>query len=87
MKIPPSDAPRPSPFRSLPKTRKLLLILSLLALAAPAALVRAQKGDDEDEVVRVNADLVVLNVTVTDAGGQYVHKLSHKDFKVLEDGV
>lgn len=87
MKISPSDAPRrPSPLRLRPKTRTLLVILSLLSLAAPAAFVRAQQGDDE-EVVRVNADLVVLNVTVTDGSGQYVHKLSHKDFKVLEDGV
>jgi Ca-activated chloride channel homolog len=88
MKIPPSDAPsRPSPRRLSPKTRTLLAILALLSLTPPAAyIVRAQQ-DDDDEVVRVNADLVVLNVTVTDAGGQYVHKLSHKDFKVLEDGV
>ncbi|MBV9925022.1 MAG: VWA domain-containing protein [Acidobacteria bacterium] len=61
--------------------------LSLLLLCAAAAHVRAQQGDDEDEVVRVNADLVVLNVTVTDASGQYVHRLSNRDFKVLEDGV
>lgn len=88
MKIPPSAAPRlPSPFHLRPKTRTLLLILSLVSLAAPAVyVVRAQQGDD-DEVVRVNADLVVLNVTVTDGSGQYVHKLSHRDFKVLEDGV
>jgi VWFA-related protein len=87
MKTPPGDAPRPSPPRARTKTRTLLLALALLALAAPPAVVRAQKGDDEDEVVRVNSDLVVLNVTVTDTTGQYVHKLSNKDFKVLEDGV
>lgn len=86
MKIPPSAAPNPSP-RTRPKTRTLLVLLSLLALAAPAAFVRAQKEGDDDEVVRVNSDLVVLNVTVTDAAGEYVHKLSHRDFKVLEDGV
>lgn len=88
MKTSPSDAPRrPSPPRLCPKTRTLLVILTLLSVAAPAVyVVRAQQADD-DEVIRVNADLVVLNVTVTDASGQYVHKLSHKDFKVLEDGV
>lgn len=87
MKTPPSEASRrpflPSPR---PKTRNLLVILALLSLSAPAVyVVRAQQ--DDDDVVRVNADLVVLNVTVTDASGQYVHKLSHRDFKVLEDGV
>lgn len=87
MKTSQGDAPRPSPLRMRPMTKILLAALSLLALAAPASYVRAQRDDDEDEVVRVNADIVVLNVTVTDAGGQYVHKLSHRDFKVLEDGV
>ncbi|HEX8147278.1 MAG TPA: VWA domain-containing protein [Pyrinomonadaceae bacterium] len=85
MKISTSAAPRPSPLRLRPKTRTLLVSLLLLSLAAPAAFVRAQQ--DDEEVVRVNADLVVLNVTVTDAGGEYVHKLSYRDFKVLEDGV
>lgn len=85
MKTSQSDAPRPSPLRLLPKTRTLLVILSLLSLAAPVAFVRAQQ--DDDEVIRVNTELVVLNVTVTDAGGQYVNKLSRRDFKVLEDGV
>lgn len=87
MKTPPPVAPRTSTLRLRPLTKTLLLILSLLSLAAPAAFVRAQQQPDDDEVVRVNADLVVLNVTVTDASGEYVHKLSHKDFKVLEDGV
>jgi Ca-activated chloride channel family protein len=45
------------------------------------------RQDGEDEVVRVNAELVVLNVTVTDGSGQYVHRLTQRDFKVLEDGV
>jgi Ca-activated chloride channel family protein len=86
MKTSPSDAPRPPQPRRFTKTRTLLVIVSLLSPALQGAFVRAQQ-DDEADVVRVNADLVVLNVTVTDGGGQYVHKLSHKDFKVLEDGV
>jgi Ca-activated chloride channel family protein len=36
--------------------------------------------------VRVESDLVILNVTVTDRQGRYVHKLARTDFKVLEDG-
>lgn len=87
MKTQPSDAPCPSPLGMRPNAKLLLVLLSLLVLSAPPAYVRAQRDDDEDEVVRVNADLVVLNVTVTDSGGEYVHKLSHRDFKVLEDGV
>ncbi|MEP6718753.1 MAG: VWA domain-containing protein [bacterium] len=43
-------------------------------------------SQQDDEVVRVNTDLVVLNVTVTDAAGQYVPGLRLADFKVFEDG-
>jgi len=44
-------------------------------------------AQDDDDVVRVNTDLVVLNVTVTDKGGQYVKALKKLDFKIYEDGV
>jgi Ca-activated chloride channel family protein len=43
-------------------------------------------AQQDDDVVRVNTDLVVLNVTVTDAAGQYVPGLKLSDFKVFEDG-
>jgi len=56
----------------------LLAILFVNALVA-----RAQ----DDDVVRVNTDLVVLNVTVTDHAGQYVKALKRSDFKIYEDGV
>ncbi|HJQ33218.1 MAG TPA: VWA domain-containing protein [Pyrinomonadaceae bacterium] len=68
-------------FTTLP-----LLLLSLAAcLFTLSDSARAQKDDDED-VVRVNSDLVVLNVTVTDGQGLYVHKLTRPDFKIFEDG-
>ena len=52
-------------------------------LCVTAAVVHAQ----DDDVVRVNTDLVVLNVTVTDKAGQYVKALKASDFKIYEDGV
>src|SRR5215211_1173994 len=64
-------------------TRKTLpFLLVLLCFSAPVVLAQ-----DDDDVVRVNADLVVLNVTVTDKAGQYVKALKASDFKVFEDGV
>jgi len=57
-----------------------LLIAVLLCSPQP---VTAQ---DDDDVVRVNTDLVLLNVTVTDKAGQYVRALKAADFKVYEDG-
>ena len=57
-------------------------LLAALFLSAPA---RAQDEDDGD-VVRVNTDLVVVNVTVTDGSGKYARGLRAADFKLLEDG-
>lgn len=37
-------------------------------------------------MLRVNTDLVVLNVTVADASGKYAHGLKRSDFKLFEDG-
>ncbi len=59
-----------------------LLSCLLFAVLTPARPVTQQ----DDEVVRVNSDLVVLNVTVTDKRGAYVHGLKRTDFKILEDG-
>jgi Ca-activated chloride channel family protein len=60
-------------------------LLSVLAiLIASTAVVFAQ---DDDDVVRTDTDLVVLNLTVTDKNGQYVKGLKRSDFKIYEDGV
>lgn len=58
----------------------LAIVLAGLVCAAP---LRSQQDDD---VVRVNTDLVVLNITVTDKAGQYVPGLRLSDFKIFEDG-
>jgi Ca-activated chloride channel homolog len=59
-------------------------ILFLVALLFVNVVVVVAQDDD---VIRTNTDLVVLNVTVTDKAGQYVKALKAPDFKVYEDGV
>ena len=63
----------------LNRTFRFLLAILLLATSA-------QSTQQDDDVVRVNTDLVVLNLTVTDKSGQYVKGLRVSDFKVYEDG-
>ncbi len=63
----------------LNRTSRFLLATLLLATSA-------QSTQQDDDVVRVNTDLVVLNLTVTDKSGQYVKGLRVSDFKVYEDG-
>jgi Ca-activated chloride channel family protein len=43
-------------------------------------------SQQDDDVIRVNTDLVILNITVTDAAGQYVPGLRRSDFIIFEDG-
>ena len=70
--------PQPQSYRGL----TCFLAVVLASLACPA-LIQSQQGDD---VVRVNTDLVVLNITVTDKAGQYVPGLRLSDFRIFEDG-
>ena len=61
--------------------RTILFLVALLL--ANVVVVVAQ----DDDVIRTDTDLVVLNVTVTDKAGQYVKGLKASDFKIYEDGV
>lgn len=71
--------PRQAGSKRLPAARLLFALLALSMAAAATA-------QDGDEVVRINSDLVVMNVTVVDAQGKYVHGLRRSDFKVFENG-
>lgn len=64
------------------RKRIISKLILLLFVSLPACQVNAQ----DDDVVRVNTELVVLNITVTDKAGQYVGALRASDFKVFEDG-
>ncbi len=79
-------AGRPSPSHLSRVSRAALMVVAALLALLPSPHTRAQKQSDDDEVVRVESDLVVLNVTVTDKLGHYVHKLARPEFKVFEDG-
>lgn len=62
------------------------LLSALLLCLFAASATHAQGERTDEEVVRVNTDLVVLNLTATDAKGDYVNGLRKEDFRVLEDG-
>ncbi len=64
---------------------KLFIILVLLALGAASA--SPSRAQDPDDVVRVETNLVQLNVGVVDRQGRAVTNLASSDFVVYEDGV
>ena len=84
---------------NLARLRNCLSLIVLFALVAfsnqsavfPAdagssLLVQASRQDQDDDVVRVNAELVILNATVLDKDGRFVSGLRRADFRVFEDG-
>jgi Ca-activated chloride channel homolog len=70
------------------KTSVLFLSLLVAALFCSSLFnsSKAEQQSGDDEVVRVNTELVVLNVTVADSNGKYAHGLKRSDFKLFEDG-
>jgi len=59
--------------------------LAFAALLCLCGVARAQ--DQDDELIRVESNLVVLNVGVADQKGRAVTDLARGDFAVYEDGV
>jgi Ca-activated chloride channel homolog len=60
------------------RTVFLLAIVSVL-------LVSVSKAQDDD-IVRVDSSIVVLNATIRDAQNKPISGLTQKDFKIFEDG-
>jgi len=63
----------------------LLTLLVVLPWASQSALIQAQS---DDEVIRVNTDLVVIDAQVLQKKtGRIVNSLTREDFQIYEDGV
>jgi Ca-activated chloride channel family protein len=62
-----------------------LAIAIVFAAAAPPSRARGQ-GDGGDETLTLDADLVTVDLTVTDAKGEYVTDLKQSEVRLFEDG-
>lgn len=66
-----------------------LLLLSAFLLAFPATRAEQQdpqkKAEPDDDVISLETNLVMLNVSVTDPLENYISGLKAEDFKVFED--
>ena len=57
----------------------LILFLACLAVAVPPNSVRAQQSTDDDDVVRVNTDLLLFPIRIRDKKGQAIAGLTDQD--------
>jgi Ca-activated chloride channel family protein len=76
----------PLSFKSFPHKIFGAILALLACVSATSEVARAQTQPDED-VVRVESNLVRLNIGVADPKGRAVTNLSQNDFVVYEDGV
>jgi len=85
---------------ALARSLLCITILALLsANASPSSTITQEKKkprtdkptepvetpDQDDDPVRLHADLVVVNVTEADSKGEYARGLKKEDFKIIED--
>lgn len=59
----------------------------LALLICPQVSAQDKKPADEDDVIRIRANLVNVDVMVKDKKGKYVSELKAEDFTIFEDGV
>ncbi|MEK6333353.1 MAG: VWA domain-containing protein [Acidobacteriota bacterium] len=57
------------------------------ASPVPRASVETTDGQEQDDVVRVDTNLVTVPVTVLDRNGRYIPDLQRQDFHIYEDGI
>lgn len=80
-------------FRSYAATGVFLISVLSIVLFWCVAEARAQQrkqaaqAQDEIEVLRIDTDLIPIDVIVTNAEGEIVRNLKPEDFKLYEDGV
>ncbi|HEX7314974.1 MAG TPA: VWA domain-containing protein [Pyrinomonadaceae bacterium] len=83
----PASAPAPTPARRAPQMESGRPAQTGQTMPAPQSSAEVAEEVDEDEVVRVNASLVTVPVSVLDRDGRFIGGLRQEDFRVLEDGV
>src|SRR5215471_8102586 len=85
--------------RKQPHLSRLARILTLILLASASAFTQDQPNNQErprrampaqsepQDVIKIDTDLVPIDVTVTDTKGRLIRNLTKNDFKLFEDGI
>src|SRR5262245_60142247 len=68
--------------------RTLDFIVMALLLASPAVSQNVQNNEQSDKAftLKLNTDIVLVNVTVKDKNGAFIRNLKQDDFTITEDG-
>lgn len=84
---PSTSKERPSIQNDAPTTQKQAPSLGDSTAVPPPPPLPSNKKNPEDEVIKVDTDLVTTPVSVMDRNGRFIPGLRKKDFKIFENGV
>ena len=65
---------------------KIRCAIALVCVAEAIALMAPAVARQTDQAIKLEADLVTIDATVTDKDGNFIRKLKAEDFVVYEDG-
>src|SRR5437868_6266689 len=82
----PAEQPQRRERQMARSTFICFLVLAIL-LSASAVWLAAQSTSPDDSVIRVDVDMVQMNIAVTDKKGNYVTGLDPKSFEIVEDNI
>lgn len=66
--------------------RTSLCLSVVLAMIAPIMLIAPAVAQQTEQAIKLEANLVAIEATVTDKDGNFIRKLKAEDFTVYEDG-
>src|SRR5919205_2634903 len=75
-----------SALNSVARCAALSLLVAACAQSAGAQTRQQPASQDDDEVIRVNAEIVQTDVTVVDKRGRFVEDLKPEQFELKVDG-
>lgn len=81
-----TNNPNASPAQNTTKRPPVLTGNTNTKSPAPTTANETDLGVEDDEIIKVETNLVTLPVTVLDRDGRFISGLRQEDFKIFEDG-
>lgn len=75
------------PYKNIPQSSQPPVLIGGNKRTTPAATATPPVKVDDDEVIKIETNIVTLPVSVLDRDGRFIGGLQQQDFKIFENGV